>query len=396
VQLGWIDFSKEERNQLISILQKIGTQTAVDELGIGAIRDAFSNILFPGISTLQTRAKYFVLIPYIFSQAETKSFQTKREAMQYIHSREDELVKVLIEQSKKNELGIIGRTSFHQGKTVKLKPSSIYWSGLQTMGILRKSYLSKEDVCGLLVSKNRKKDHIILKMKDDDGVGDDTDAAHSELLLFDPVGESYDFMKEAKIALTYPEANYLERHFIKSTKGSLLEYMIREKDVSRTFQDVEVNRLPEPLASEVALAKVFSGFIYTAYLLYNIIYAEGCGETAAAEELRVEFDERMENYHPIDLDSILEDTACTNRTYTVEFLRAFDRYMQVKDENSARALVIQREKQIKGNRAKLNRPEQYAYSRVHQNLLDYRYGTARQIVMDILEGLEDNDGKETV
>ena len=38
----------------------------VDELGIGVIRDSFSDTLFPGISTIQTRAKYFLTIPRIF------------------------------------------------------------------------------------------------------------------------------------------------------------------------------------------------------------------------------------------------------------------------------------------------------------------------------------------
>jgi hypothetical protein len=33
-------------------------QGAIDELGLGRIRDAFSNEMFSGLSTLQTHAKY--------------------------------------------------------------------------------------------------------------------------------------------------------------------------------------------------------------------------------------------------------------------------------------------------------------------------------------------------
>ena len=66
VQIGFIDFSKEERNKILATLKLLGTQTALDELGIGVIRDGYADILFPGISTIQTRAKYFVLIPYLF------------------------------------------------------------------------------------------------------------------------------------------------------------------------------------------------------------------------------------------------------------------------------------------------------------------------------------------
>ena len=37
---------------------------ALDELGIGLIRDGFSDLFFPGTSTIQTRAKYFFIVPY--------------------------------------------------------------------------------------------------------------------------------------------------------------------------------------------------------------------------------------------------------------------------------------------------------------------------------------------
>ena len=66
MQIGWVDFSKTERDKVVSILRLLGTQTALDELGIGTVRDAFSDMLFPGISTLQTRAKYFVILATVY------------------------------------------------------------------------------------------------------------------------------------------------------------------------------------------------------------------------------------------------------------------------------------------------------------------------------------------
>ena len=75
MQIGWVDFSKTERDKVVSILRLLGTQTALDELGIGTVRDAFSDMFFPGISTLQTRAKYFVILPYLFAQAENHRFK---------------------------------------------------------------------------------------------------------------------------------------------------------------------------------------------------------------------------------------------------------------------------------------------------------------------------------
>lgn len=53
MQIGWVDFSKTERDKVVSILRLLGTQTALDELGIGTVRDAFSDMFFPGITITQ-------------------------------------------------------------------------------------------------------------------------------------------------------------------------------------------------------------------------------------------------------------------------------------------------------------------------------------------------------
>lgn len=57
--IGWIDFSKNDKDRVGSILDMLRPEGMVDELGMGIIRDALANELFPGISTIQTRAKYF-------------------------------------------------------------------------------------------------------------------------------------------------------------------------------------------------------------------------------------------------------------------------------------------------------------------------------------------------
>jgi len=40
MQLGWIDFSKEDRQKAFDVINLLSEQGAVDELGIGVIRDA--------------------------------------------------------------------------------------------------------------------------------------------------------------------------------------------------------------------------------------------------------------------------------------------------------------------------------------------------------------------
>jgi len=46
-----------------------------DELGIGQVRDAFSDLLFPGTSTLHTRARYLLIVPWCYQEAEQRGLR---------------------------------------------------------------------------------------------------------------------------------------------------------------------------------------------------------------------------------------------------------------------------------------------------------------------------------
>lgn len=53
-------------------------------------------------------------------------------------------------------------------------------------------------------------------------------------------------------------------------------------------------------------------------------------------------------------------------------------------------LVAARERQVKGDRAKLHKPHEYCYNQerpIHDYPLDFRFGRANVIVQDILNGL---------
>ena len=69
--IGWVDFSSEHRERVKSVIDLLSTPGVIDELGIGVIRDSFSDSLFPGISTIQTRAKYFLTVPRLFKDYDT-------------------------------------------------------------------------------------------------------------------------------------------------------------------------------------------------------------------------------------------------------------------------------------------------------------------------------------
>ena len=126
IQLGWIDYSSEHRNKVMAVLHALTAPGAVDELGIGQIRDGFANLLFPGTSTIQTRAKYFFIVPYLLMELEQQRHLTPKSFLQKLSEMELDLIDSL---KKNGEKGIIGETA---GRGLKRKPSSIYWSGLRT------------------------------------------------------------------------------------------------------------------------------------------------------------------------------------------------------------------------------------------------------------------------
>jgi hypothetical protein len=67
---SWLDFSENERQKVLDAIEVFGRQDTRDELGIGTVRDAFADLFFPGTSTIQTRAKYFLFIPWVYLDME--------------------------------------------------------------------------------------------------------------------------------------------------------------------------------------------------------------------------------------------------------------------------------------------------------------------------------------
>jgi hypothetical protein len=391
MQMGWIDFSKKERGDVTTILRLLGTPSALDEIGIGTIRDGFSNLLFPGLSTQQTRAKYFVLIPYLFSLAEKQRLVRRSDVGAWIHRQEDALVKTLIENSGSGELGIIGTRNLKQRKPLVRKPSDIYWTGLRAASILRWPDLSFEDVCSILYARQQDKKGIHLKAESDDAASDDKDAVNGEQVLFTPIKAGYDLFSSASIDLTYPEAAYLKERFVDSEKmkNSLMAYLLKHPDaVCNQFEEIDTRPMQRELAAITELAKDFSSFIYGAHLLYNIIFSDDQDKGMIRD-----FEAwKEEEYHSIDLDSVISVTGCSASAGA--FIHQFDSYISKGDISSARECIRQRETVMKRDRAKLGHSDQY--QPVHTYRLDYRYSVGTRIISDIFSGLEGYHGSQTI
>src|SRR5258708_7276325 len=68
--LVWLDYSERERRKMLDVVDLFRERDTRDELGIGSVRDAFADLMFPGTSTIMTRARYFLLVPWMYEQQE--------------------------------------------------------------------------------------------------------------------------------------------------------------------------------------------------------------------------------------------------------------------------------------------------------------------------------------
>jgi Family of unknown function (DUF6361) len=73
--LAWIDFDEAERQRAQRIMALFEERESRDELGLGAIRDSIADHLFPGTSTIQTRLRYMLFIPWLFARWKVGRFR---------------------------------------------------------------------------------------------------------------------------------------------------------------------------------------------------------------------------------------------------------------------------------------------------------------------------------
>ena len=142
--LAWIDFDQTDRDRARRIMDLFGVEDSRDELGLGSIRDALSDLMFPGTSTIQTRLRYMLFVPWLYRMTEKSGGrvdQARRLEIQLITS-------LLRGGETENVIGSEARDS------LKRLPSDVYWAGLLALGIRtspgsRAEMLAARDASGL-------------------------------------------------------------------------------------------------------------------------------------------------------------------------------------------------------------------------------------------------------
>ena len=127
----WLDYSERDRQRMLDVVDLFKEQGTRDELGIGSIRDAFSDRLFPGTGTVQTRARYFLFVPWVYLDLERKEIPSA-EIARKARAVEVRLIDALASAHRGQREGVIG---IEARAGLKRLPSNIYWLGLSTWGI---------------------------------------------------------------------------------------------------------------------------------------------------------------------------------------------------------------------------------------------------------------------
>lgn len=263
----WLDHSEHDRRRMLDVIDRFRESEARDELGFGVVQSTFADMLFPGTSTIQTRARYFLFVPWIYRYLEGKRVGSDRISWR---TREMEVKLISTLLASEDSENVIGRRS---RANLQRMPSSIYWQGLREWGICQfpgslDQYYRSLDAYYDALSRSR--------ARTDDGEPLEDRISHNwHPGLPSPTG---DFLNDSSFKLTYPEASYLRERVQASNPSSLLAMLVGLDDaggwVDFPWEHPSCSEFPEHIRRQLRHARAFSEAVYGAMLLYNLMLSK--------------------------------------------------------------------------------------------------------------------------
>jgi hypothetical protein len=390
--LAWLDHDEAERRRMQEVIELFRERDTVDELGIGSVRDAFSNLLFPGTSVLHTRARYLLFIPWIYGELERQRVPSSQIAQR---ARRDEiqLIHALLTRCKGEGDGVIGAVARER---LKQLPSYAYWNGLEVFGIrlyhgsIDRYHRSLDAYYALLRNQPRAEGD-----EPTPGPRPNWDPG----LPLPPEGmlDSTDF------ALRPGEALYLRERIHTSARGSLLDLFVSRgrpaRRVGFPWRHPDVTKLPRELAKRLELARVFSEVMLGASLLYNLMLAEARSMEAREEDYRgrldvwdaeaaIPSDWSWEEFWAVALLSNPR-ISLTTRRFIEQWFATVAAGRAAPDDDPRRLLIRERERLTKGSQARLHnrRALELWGGSSGASQLSFRWPIVEQLVNDILRGI---------
>lgn len=394
---GWVDLTENDRQEMLDIISLFKEQETRDELGVGTVRDAFSNYFFPGTSTIQTRARYMLFVPWIYTSLEQKSVGSDKITNR-AHNDEIELIYALLKSEDLD--GVIGRDA--RDKLQRL-PSSVYWTGLSSWGI--KLFDGSQEQYHRSLDTFYRRQRYMRQADDDD--------------VFAPVIANWDpglpappddFLDHTSLELTWEEATYLKDKIQINHHSSLLAQLVDQDELldgNFLWQLPWIGHLPQQLRTLITHAHNFSESIHGAFILYNLLLAR----LTYREELINAYQEYLDKWQKkiiSRLDTLAswaqqreQFWSCAAlhqvqiphpaRTFIDQWLDAIyaDPSRSISDDPKLETLIKYREYSLKKKRARLQGGHALEIWSGASGLaqLDFRWRVAKNISNDIIRGL---------
>lgn len=395
--LTWIDLTSRDRDKMRRVLDLLSEQGTVDEMGLGTIRDAFADALFPGTSSIQTRLRYVLFVPWIYRQLASK----RRTSTDLNHeAREAELSLVGPLKESQDTDGIIGARA---GASLSRLPSHVYWAGLVRWGIFQHPqsqswYHTQFDSLQQAAGE--------FARTDDPGVVWERKPAWHPRLPASPGS----FPKQVSFALTPDESDFMRGRFEETCRGTLLAWLARngsEHLADVFWEDPAVLGAGERISNRVELARRFSLHVEGLPLVYNLMLAELRFERqneTTDEELIERFREGLAEwadreakeapFSPPELWQFMAQSRSRLQSPLQRFIESWSARiaeigpLAAADDAAVRSLVENREQKLKGPRARLtnhNRLLDWSGG-VGLGRLNYRWSRVRQLLIDLHRG----------
>jgi len=266
---GWIATDARQRRNMLEAIDQFKDETTVDDLGLGVIRDALSDTLFPGTSTLHTRVRYALFVPWLLQLAAVQHTASS-SLRQAFEDSEFQLIDAL-SQGGETE-GIIGRVA---GKNLQRTASSVYWGMMSQWRIFEPGFTVQEFFERHLFREQQRK----APQADDPEVGLDLiPTGINENLPPAPAG----LLRSTDFTLRAQDAQFLRDSITFHVPGTLLAHLAQHRPPAWTdetsrptyFAAPEITQtLPPELHDTVTVVHKFSVAIHGASLLYNYILA---------------------------------------------------------------------------------------------------------------------------
>tara|TARA_B110000259_G_scaffold89595_2_gene104139 strand:- start:1087 stop:2289 length:1203 start_codon:yes stop_codon:yes gene_type:complete len=391
---GWIDFSNEQRDRVFSVIELLNTGGTVDELGIGSVRDNIADWLFPGVSTIQTRPKYFIILTDIFLGYLQRYQKGEKLPLlsTYLKSEEHRIMHLLAKNhSYKDGDGVIGVTVAQTNGELARKASSVYWNGLRTHKLIDTELSSTE----YLIQND-------LSIFNPDGdVMDDKHLIEEQFAIRAPLFSA--IKEDIRMELSEEEANYLRDQFKDVTSSLKQEHNLLSQLFTKERAEVIANAnnfqemanlliADESLHSEtiqmLKIALLFDFIMHGAHIRYNIQLHKKSGELNFDDKWNdwlKELEVKREDVQALNFEYIFSEVSPRTAPQTQQFMRLW-KHEVLKEELNIKLLdklVYRQEIKKKGAKAKLASVNGEFTSWVGIQSLQYRFNNVKNIIRDI-------------